>query len=71
MTMRKHADLLATVGEWTDNQGQKHKRRMHCGVVMRDDRSGRLAVRIELLPVAREWSGWLAVRPCGEGAGHD
>lgn len=61
--MRKGGDLFATVGTWTDDCGNTHKRKVRCGVLMRDDKSGRLSIRIEALPVAREWSGWLSVAP--------
>jgi hypothetical protein len=59
--MRKYGDLYATVGTWVDDQGRKHKRKVRCSVVMQDDRSGRLAIRIEALPVIPDWFGWLAV----------
>ena len=59
--MRKYADLLATVGTWTSEDGKTHKRRLKCGVVMRDSTSGKMAIRIEVIPVAPEWSGWLSV----------
>jgi hypothetical protein len=61
MTMRKHAELFATVGTWQDDHGKTHKRKVRCGVLMRDDSSGRMAVRIEALPVLPDWSGWLSV----------
>ena len=66
MTMRKHADLFATVGTWTGDDGKKHKRRLKCGVVMRDSESGRMSIRLELIPVSPEWHGWLSVLPANQ-----
>jgi hypothetical protein len=68
--MKKCGDLFATVGTWTGADGKQHKRKIRCGVLMRDDSSGRMAIRIEAVPVAREWSGWLSVSPETE-QGHD
>ena len=66
MTMRKHGDLMATVGTWTDDKGRTHKRRIRCGVVMRDDVSGRMSIRLELVPVSPDWKGWLSIVRSGE-----
>jgi hypothetical protein len=62
MTMRRWADLLATIGEYTDDAGRKAKRQVKAGTIMRDDVSGVLAVKIDVLPVSPHWSGWLAAR---------
>jgi hypothetical protein len=62
VTMRRWADLLATVDEYRDATGAKCKRQIKAGVLMKDDRSGALAVKIDALPVSPTWSGWLAVR---------
>ena len=59
--MRKHADLLATVGTWISEDGKTHKRRLKCGVVMRDSTSGKMSIRIEMIAILPEWSGWLSV----------
>ena len=66
MTMRKAADLFASVGEWTDSDGKRHKGRVRCGVLMTDDGNGRTSIRIEALPVEPGWSGWLSVVPNGQ-----
>lgn len=66
MTMRKYADLMASVGEFTDAQGRRAKRWVPCGVLMRDDASGALSVKLDAVPVAPAWSGWLAVRNARE-----
>lgn len=69
MTMRKHADLFATTGDWVDDAGKRHKRRSKVGVVMKDDVSGKLSIRLELLPVGPAWSGWLSVVPANRETG--
>ena len=66
MTMRKHADLFATVGNWTSEDGKKHKRRLRCGVLMLDDKSARMSIRLELIPVSPEWHGWISVVPANQ-----
>ncbi len=64
--MRKFADLLATTGDWVDDAGKRHKCRSKVGIIFKDDLSGKLSVRLELLPVGPVWSGWLAVVPVGD-----
>lgn len=60
--MRRYGDLMASAGEFTDDDGRKVKRWLKCGVVMRDDRSGTLSIKLDTVPVRPDWSGWLAVR---------
>lgn len=60
--MRRHGDIMASVGEYTDAQGRKAKRWIRCGVLMRDDSSGALSIKLDAVPVLPSWSGWFAVR---------
>lgn len=62
MAMRRFGDLMASVGEFTDHDGRKAKRWIRCGVVMRDEQSGKMSVKLDAFPVAPGWSGWLAIR---------
>jgi hypothetical protein len=62
MAMKRHGDLMASVGEYIDSQGRKAKRWIRCGVVMVDDRSGAMSIKLDAVPVTPGWSGWLAVR---------
>ncbi|MCC5869607.1 MAG: hypothetical protein JJU27_13990 [Gammaproteobacteria bacterium] len=64
--MRRYGDLMASVGEFTDQDGRKAKRWLKVGVVMRDSRNGSLSVKLDAVPVLPGWSGWLAVRNVGE-----
>jgi hypothetical protein len=62
MSMRKVADLTATVGEYTNKAGEKKKRYVRVGVVFEDDQ-GRRSHKIDAVPVSPEWSGWLSEYP--------
>lgn len=66
MTMRKYRDVLATVGEYTDAAGRKCKRTVKVGALFRDDQSGRMSLKLDLVPVLPTWSGWLRVVTPGE-----
>lgn len=65
MTMRRYADVLATVGEYTDRNGRKAKRSLKVGVLMRDPDSGRMSIKLDAVPVRPDWSGWLKVARIG------
>lgn len=62
MTMRRYGDLMASVGEYTDQTGKKAKRWTRCGVVMRDDKSGALSIKVDAVPIGPTWSGWFSVK---------
>jgi len=52
-------DAVATVGEYTDKQGNKKKRYMTVGKVFESEGGG-LSLKLDALPVVPEWSGWLS-----------
>ena len=57
--MRKVYDAVATVGEYKDREtGETKKRRVTVGAVFEDD-EGRLSMKLETVPIGKEWSGWL------------
>lgn len=62
MTMRRWADLYASLGEFTDHGGRRAKRSARVGVIMRDTESGAMSVKLDLVPVLPGWSGWLRVQ---------
>jgi len=74
MRMKKTADLCASVGEYKDREtGQMRKRWVNVGVEMTDPETGRRSLKLEVMPVVPEWSGWLSVFPVeerGEGNHH-
>lgn len=55
-------DIVATVGEYTDAQGQKKKRYATCGKAFTDD-EGRVSLKLDVIPVVPGWSGWLSLYP--------
>ena len=52
-------DAVATVGEYTDKQGNKKKRYMTVGKVFESEGGG-LSLKLDALPVVPEWSGWIS-----------
>jgi hypothetical protein len=59
MSMRRTHDVLASTGEYKDRDGNMKKRWLRVGVIMEDERTGELAIKMEAMPVGPEWSGWL------------
>ena len=54
-------DVVATIGEYTDGQGQKKKRYHTCGKCFTDDQ-GRQSIKLDAIP-GPGWSGWLSLYP--------
>lgn len=61
--MKKKFEAHATVSEWTDEAGKKCKRTVQVGTVF-ESSQGRLVLKLEALPVSRDWSGWVSLKPC-------
>lgn len=61
--MNKIADAVATIRQWTDEAGTKHKATLIVGALFESSR-GNQVLKLDALPVARDWSGWIALRPC-------
>ena len=57
--MTKKYDAVATIGEYTNKQGEKKKRYLTVGAVM-EGSDGRMALKLDALPTNPEWSGWIA-----------
>ncbi len=55
-------DAVATVGEYTNNAGEKKKRFVNVGKAFTDDQ-GRVSLKMETIPVGPAWSGWLSLYP--------
>ena len=55
---KKIYDVVATVGKYTDNQGNEKKRYVNVGAVFESDKG--MSMKLETLPVGPEWSGWLS-----------
>ena len=59
MATRKKFDAVATVGKFTNGQGEEKKRFLTVGAVFEDDQ-GRLSMKLDGVPVSPEWSGWIS-----------
>ena len=57
--MTKRYDAVATIGEYTNKQGEKKKRYLTVGAVM-EGSDGRMALKLDALPTNPDWSGWIA-----------
>lgn len=60
--MTKIYSIHGTLRTWKDPQGKIHKQRIECGAIYQSS-SGSLVVRIEALPVSKDFDGWLATVP--------
>lgn len=61
--MTKTHDVIATIRKWTGSDGTKHSTTMPVGAIFISSK-GSQVLKIDALPLSREWSGWLAIRPC-------
>jgi len=55
-------DVTATVGSYTNREGDEKKRYVNVGKAFTDD-SGRISIKLETIPVGPDWSGWLSLYP--------
>ena len=62
--MKKTHDAIATIGSYTDATGKKAKRTLPIGAVF-ESPLGRLVLKLDAVPVAAGWSGWVALKPSG------
>ena len=60
--MKKTHDIVATVGKYTNREGEEKKRYVKIGAAFGDD-EGRLSLKIDAFPCSPEWSGWLSLYP--------
>lgn len=60
--MTRTHTLHATTREWTDGEGRKHKHRIEVGAIFTSNK-GRMVVKIDAIPITKEFSGWLAAEP--------
>lgn len=59
-------DIVATIGKYKDRQtGEEKKQYLTVGKCFTDDQ-GRQSIKLDALPVAPEWSGWLSLYPVKE-----
>ena len=66
MSAKRTHDLVATVGEYTNRQtGETKKRYQNCGSAFTND-DGNISIKLEALPLSKEWSGFLSLYPVKE-----
>jgi hypothetical protein len=54
---RKAYDVVATIGEYTDRNGEKKKRTINIGSIFENEK-GQLSMKLDSIPVGPGWSGW-------------
>lgn len=59
MASFKKFDAVATIGKYTDRQGNEKKRYVTVGSVFEDEQ-GRLSLKLDAVPCSQEWGGWVA-----------
>jgi hypothetical protein len=59
---KKAYDAVATVGEYTDREGNKKKRYMNVGTVFQND-EGQLSMKLDAIPISKDWSGFINFYP--------
>lgn len=58
--MSKHKyDAVATIGEYTNHQGETKKRYTKIGAVFEND-EGNLSLKLDSVPVGPNWTGWIS-----------
>jgi hypothetical protein len=57
---KKIFDAVASVGEYTDKQGQTKKRYVNIGAVFESDDGKYMSLKLESIPVGPNWSGWVS-----------
>tara|TARA_S200002703_G_C3793894_1_gene245088 strand:+ start:468 stop:758 length:291 start_codon:yes stop_codon:yes gene_type:complete len=62
MSNKKTHDLVATVGTYTDQNGEDKKRYKNCGFATTNEK-GQQSLMIDALPLSKDWSGWINLYP--------
>lgn len=63
--MKKIFDATATIGRYTNKDGEEKKRYVTIGSVFQDDQ-GRMSLKLDAVPCGPEWSGWVSFYPVEE-----
>lgn len=66
MKAKYHA--VATLGSYKDKETGRTVKRFHTVGTVFESPNGRLFMRLDALPVSRDWSGFLAFRDASAGA---
>lgn len=57
--MTPHKRAVATVGSYTDNQGNEKKRYVNVGTLFQYDDGG-FALKLDSIPVGGDWNGFVS-----------
>ena len=57
---KKIHDVVATIGEYTDREGNTKKRYQKCGAAFTND-EGQISIKLDAVPCSPDWSGWLSL----------
>lgn len=57
---KKLFDAVASVGTYTDRNGQEKKRYVNVGAVFESDDGKYMSLKLESIPVGPNWSGWIS-----------
>jgi len=53
-------DVVATIGEYTDREGNTKKRFQKCGAAFTNE-DGQISIKLDAVPCSPDWSGWLSL----------
>ena len=53
-------DIVATIGEYKDREGNTKKRFQKCGAAFTND-EGQISIKLDAVPCSPDWSGWLSL----------
>ena len=59
--------LVASNGEYTKD-GVTKTRWQRIGTMFKDDENGNISIKVDVIPVGPEWSGWVKAFPMDEDA---
>lgn len=61
--MKRSHTLHATIRTWKDDDGTVRKHQAEVGAIFESD-AGALVVKIDAIPLSRDWSGYMRAIPC-------
>lgn len=58
MAIKPLRKMVVSNGEYTDRDGNVKKRWQRIGTLFKDDETGDISFKLDVIPVGPEWSGW-------------
>ena len=62
MKSKKTHNVVATIGTWTNQDGETKNRYQPCGTAPTNEK-GQIGIKLDAFPTAPEWNGWLNLYP--------